>query len=241
MLESSGICSGAWVLGRFNKLIANYQPDEVFLEGAERHTSAPVTKRDKDIDIAITAVKYMYSMGLLIFSVIIVMAGIFSEQTKLAQDAHPVAAFFIFWFLIIWLAMMEGGQGCLVGLQPVDKDLYKDSHKVTYKNTILAHKGDNMERFIVGRQFLVVLVIFLINMCGAAVKDASVLGLGDGVTQIFLGAGFAMILATIMLGQLTAQINVANCMLDFINSYFMLFTPLVLSSSVSSTLCTLSR
>ena len=29
---------------------------------------------------------------------------------------------------------------------------------------------------------------------------------------------------TIMIGQLTAQVNAANCMLDFINSYFMLFT-----------------
>jgi len=227
VLEASGLCSGAWVLGRFNKIIAGYQPDEVYLEGAERHTAAPVTKRDKDIDIALTVVKYVYSMGLLIFSVIIVMAAMFSEQTKVSQDAHPVAAFFIFWFLILWLAMMEGGQGCLVGLQPVDKDLYKESHKVTYKNTMLAHKGDNMERFIVGRQFLVVLVITVINMCGSAVADANVLGLSSGLTQVFLGSGLAMILTTIMLGQLTAQVNAANCMLDFINTYFMLFTSYV--------------
>ena len=227
ILESSGLCSGAWVLGRINKLIVGYQPDEVYLEGAERHTSAPVTKRDKDIDIALTTFKYLYSMGLLIFSVIIVMAAIFTSQTKMSQDSHPAVAFFLFWFLIVWLAMMEGGQGCLVGLQPVDKNLYKDSHPVTYKNTILAHKGDNMERFIVGRQFLVVLVITLINLCGSAVKNAEVLGLSQGINEIFLGAGVAMILTTIMLGQLTAQVNAANCMLDFINTYFMLFTSYV--------------
>jgi hypothetical protein len=33
-----------------------------------------------------------------------------------------------------------------------------------------------------------------------------------------------MILITIILGQLTAQINAANCMLDFTNAWFMLFT-----------------
>ena len=27
-----------------------------------------------------------------------------------------------------------------------------------------------------------------------------------------------------MLGQLTAQVNAADCMLDFINNYFMIFT-----------------
>ena len=67
---------------------------------------------------------------------------------------------------------------------------------------MLAHKGDNMERFIVGRQFLVVLVI---NLCGASVKDAQVLGLGSVITEVFLGAGVAMILTTIILGLLAAQ------------------------------------
>ena len=33
-----------------------------------------------------------------------------------------------------------------------------------------------------------------------------------------------MILATVNIGQLTAQVNAADCMLDFINNYFMLFS-----------------
>jgi Silicon transporter len=226
-LEASGVCSAAWVLGRFHKSAIGYQPDEVYLENAPRHTSAPVTRRDKDIDVTVTCLKYLYSMGLLVFSVIVVMAGVFSEQTKVAEKISPILAFFVIWGLIIWLAMMEGGQGCLVGLQPVDKELYADTHPVSLKNTQLAHKGDNMERFIVGRQFLVVLVVFVINMCGGAIAGASVLGLSDVMTEIFLASGVAMILTTITLGQLTAQVNAANCMLDFINNYFMLFTTYV--------------
>jgi len=140
---------------------------------------------------------------------------------------HPVLAFFIFWFLLLWLATIEGGQGCLVGLQPIDKDLYADSHPVSLKNTLMAHKGDNMERFIVGRQFLVVLIVFVTNMCGAALPDSSVLDLPDTVLSVFLGSGLAMILTTIIIGQLTAQVNAANCMLDFINNYFMLFSTYV--------------
>merc|ERR1712110_585600 len=135
--------------------------------------------------------------------------------------------FLFFWFLIIWLAMMEGGQGCLVGLQPVEKNSYEVTHPRSLMNTKLAHKGDNMERFIVGRQFLVVLVIFLINMCGSSLKDTRVLDLGDTVTSIFLGNGVAMMVVTIIIGQLTSQVNAAECMLDFINNYFMLFTTYV--------------
>jgi MFS family permease len=227
VLEASGVCSAAWVMGRFNKVAVGYQPDEVYLEDSPRNTAAPVTRRDKDIDVTVTVLKYAYSLGLLVFSVVVVMGAIWTEQTKVAEKVSPILAFIVIWALVLWLAMMEGGQGCLVGLQPIDKALYKDSHPVSLKCTQLAHSGDNMERFIIGRQFLVVLVVFVTNMCGAAIADANVFGLSSVMTEIFLASGVAMILMTIILGQLTAQVNASNCMLDFINTYFMLFTTYV--------------
>ena len=62
------------------------------------------------IGSGIESLKYLYSTALLIFSVILVMAAIFSEQTSGTADMGipPVVAFFLFWFLICWLAMMEG-------------------------------------------------------------------------------------------------------------------------------------
>ena len=122
---------------------------------------------------------------------------------------------------------IEGGQGALVGLQSIPSYEIANNHPISAKCTNLAHKGDNMERFIVGRQFLVVILVFVTNMMGSASKGASVLGLPEAVTSIFLGSGLAMILITIMLGQLTAQVNAANCMMDFINNYFMLFSTYV--------------
>lgn len=173
--------------------------------------------------------KYFYSFALLIFSVVIVMSAIFQQQSTATANMgfHPLTAFVLFWFLIFWLAIMEGGQGALVGLQMIDKSLYSESHPVALKNTNLVHEGDNMERFIVGRQLLTVFVIFIINLMASAIPGASVLNLPDVVNEIFLGTGIALILTTIMLGQLTAQVNASNCMLDFINNYFMLFTEYV--------------
>lgn len=169
--------------------------------------------------------KYMYSSVLLVFSVVVVMALIFSGQTQLAESSHPAVAFVAIWLLIGWLAMMEGGQGCLVGLGPIEKELYEETHPITIKSTVAAHKGDNMERFIIGRQFLVVLVVFVINLCGAAIPNAtSVLNLPDALHEIFISTGVAMILMTIILGQLTAQVVATDCMLDFVNNYFMVFT-----------------
>jgi hypothetical protein len=180
-------------------------------------------------NFGIESFKYLYSLGLLIFSVVIVVAAIFSEQTTATaadQDlkVSPILAFVVFWFLIVWLATMEGGQGALVGLQPVDPKLYANSHPRAHRITAVAHKGNNMERFIVGRQFMVVLVVFVINLMASAVPSADVLSLNGALTEIFLHSGLAVILTTITLGQLMAQVNSANCMLDFINNYFMLFS-----------------
>jgi Silicon transporter len=178
---------------------------------------------------AVNILKYTFSFGLLTFSVIVVVAAIFSKQT-VATDVykiHPAVAFFVFLFLIVWLAMIEGGQGALVGLQPIDRSLYADSHPRAVKCTALAHKGDNMERFIVGRQFLTVMVLFVINLMATSVDDPNVFDLRSGVTKVFLENGVAVILTTIIFGQLTAQVNSAKYMLDFINNYFMLFTEYV--------------
>ncbi|KAG7338439.1 silicon transporter [Nitzschia inconspicua] len=223
LVESSGICSSCWIFGRWNKLLAGYQPDDVYTEGAEKQGKAPVTRRDKDVDVTITVIKYIFSTALLAFGIAITMFLIFTGQTQLAMTAHPAVAFVLIWFLLVWLAMMEGGQGCLVGLQGVKTDLYKDSHPVTLKNTKVVFKGDNMQRFIVGRQFLVVLVVFVTNMCGFPVEGAQAFELPDTVAAIFVDSGLSLILMTVVLGQLTAQVNAATCMLDFSNNYFLLY------------------
>lgn len=58
-------------------------------------------------------------------------------------------------------------------------------------------------------------------------SSATVLGLTGAAKEIFLSTGVSLMLVAIILGQLTAQVNAANCMLDFIDTYFMLMTTYV--------------
>eukprot|EP00544_Gedaniella_sp_CCMP2646_P013268 CAMPEP_0202480810 /NCGR_PEP_ID=MMETSP1361-20130828/648_1 /ASSEMBLY_ACC=CAM_ASM_000849 /TAXON_ID=210615 /ORGANISM="Staurosira complex sp., Strain CCMP2646" /LENGTH=498 /DNA_ID=CAMNT_0049108273 /DNA_START=43 /DNA_END=1539 /DNA_ORIENTATION=+ len=174
--------------------------------------------------VACTAFKNFYSTCLLIFSVFIVSALVFTRQTQMSQDVHPAAAFVIMWLAVLWLAMVEGGQGPLVGLLPVDLDLYKESHPKTYMSTKITTKGDNLDRYLMGRQFMVVLLVFVINLCGAPLAGATLFSFPPIVLEIFLVSGVAMILFTAMLGQLAAQVNASHMMLDFINNYFAVFT-----------------
>jgi len=168
--------------------------------------------------------KYTYACVLLIFSVVIVMGLIFTGQTNISNGVHPAVAFVVCWGVLIWLSMVEGGQCSLVGLPPIDRALYKESHPLTHKICEFAHRGDNLDRYLMGRQFLVVFIVFFINLSAAPLADASLFGLPDWVMTVFLQTGVAMILFTAQIGQLAAQCNASHMMLDYINNYFMLFT-----------------
>jgi hypothetical protein len=172
----------------------------------------------------LTLFKSIYSVILLIFSLVTVFALIGLEQTNLSDSVHPAFAYFVFITAISWLTMVEGGQGSLVGLTPVNKELYKDSHPRSYQCTSVTNKGDNLDRYLLGRQFMVVLTVFCVNMSAGPKGGAELWGFPEWVKNIFFQFGLAMILITCMIGQLNSQVNASLCMLDYINNYFAVFT-----------------
>merc|ERR1719411_1651840 len=112
----------------------------------------------------------------------------------------------------------------MVGLPPIDREMYKDSHPITYSICSVGHRGDNLDRYLLGRLFLVIFINFTISLCGAPLAGAEVLDLPPVLTDIFLVSGIAMVLTNVNIGQLTAQCNASHCMLDYINTHFMTFT-----------------
>jgi len=172
----------------------------------------------------VTLFKNFYSTILLIFSAIAIHGLIFTKQTGLSESGSSIGACILFWAAIIWLAMIEGGQASHVGLSPVDEELYKDSHPVSYKIALHCNKGENLDRYLLGRQFGVIFVVFCVNLSGAPIGTATLWNMPEWAIQIFFKTGFAMILFTCMVGQLQTQVNASICMLDFINNYFSLFT-----------------
>lgn len=171
-----------------------------------------------------TSIKSIYSTLLLIFCIVIVMDLIFTQKTTLSKDVHPIFAFCTFWVCVAWMTMVEGGQAALVGLPPVDRSFYRESHTVTFQCTSLAHRGDNLDRYLIGRQFMVLALVFVTNLSGAPLEDTTIFGFPKIMTDIFLHSGLAMILTMSMIGQLNTQVNAAHCMLDYVNTYFALFT-----------------
>lgn len=167
----------------------------------------------------------VYSTILLIFSTVIVMGLIFTGQTKVSNEVHPALAFCVIWIAIIWLSMVEGGQASLVGLPPVDMNLYKDSHPTAHKIMAVVNTGDNLDRYLMGRQFMVLALVFVEHICGAPITSGiQVFGMPEWVTSVFLDSGLALFFMTAMIGKISAQVNASRCMLDYVNNYFAYFT-----------------
>ena len=173
-------------------------------------------------------IKNVVSAALLVFCFTLLTAAIFTQQTRATSDdgvhlASPLA-FCLFLLALMWLAIIEGSLNCLVGLRPLPKHLFKESHPLAYRASKLCQKqhGHNLERFIVGRQYMDLTMVFTISFLATAVKGATVLGLPEMVCAVFLNTGLAVTLVTIVLGQLVLQINAAHCMLDYMNNYAML-------------------
>jgi len=171
--------------------------------------------------------KSVYSSILLVFSVVTIFGLIALRQTNLSESSHPALAYILLIGAIGWLTMVEGGQASLVGLYPVYKEYYVDSHPWSYMSTNITNKGDNLDRYLIGRQYMVVLVVFCVNLSAGPVADADIWGFPKWLKDIFFNFGLAMILITCMIGQLNTQVNASHCMLDYINNLFAVFTLLV--------------
>ena len=187
-------------------------------------SATPTTASQAHLKNPVGIIKSVFSLALLVFSIVVVMALIFDQQTSLSEDTHPAVAFLLIWVSLLWLSLVEGGQASMVGLPPIDRQLYKESHPISYRICEHGHRGDNLDRYLIGRQFMVLALVFIINLSGAPIQDASVLNLPDVVSNAFLDSGLAMILMTCMIGQLNTQVNASHCMLDFINDWGNWFT-----------------
>jgi len=152
--------------------------------------------------------RYILSLGLLLFSGVVVCYAILEQKTSMWKEIPGWASLLIFIFVLWCLGVMEGLQIALVELKKLNPDYYKDSHPTAYKLGQLACKGDNIERFLMGRQVFVVCSVFF------AAKLTTIHGTKDGflfyvpqwVQATFLETGLLACVVVVIVAQLMPQI-----------------------------------
>jgi len=173
--------------------------------------------------IAYRKLSYFWSMALLFFSIVITIYTIAKEWNNppwSQKDSHPVLEIFIFLFMLTWISALEGCQISIVGLQPIDMEAYKHTHPRSYKACQLVHKGPNVERFLVGRQFLLLFNGFLTTKVAGAADQGHDFYIGEWTwtseaTEFFWLNQVLLLIVIIVPGQLVSQLIAADKMLGY--------------------------
>jgi len=154
-------------------------------------------------------IRYVGSFALLMFSTVVTFYAILEQKTSFWKGVPGWAALLIFLVVLFLLGVMEGIQIALVELKRQDPETYKESHPRAYRLGQIAAKGDNIERFLLGRQVFVVCLVFF------AAKLTTIHGRDDdgflfpvpGFVQTFLlETGLLACVIVVIVAQLTPQI-----------------------------------
>jgi hypothetical protein len=171
---------------------------------------------------------YVWSILLLIFSLAMVTYSIGNEWNNSPwkiEDSHPIAELVIFFVLLWWIALLEGCQISYVGLQGIDMEKHKDEYPRAYAQMKVITRGPNCERFLTGRQFLLLFNGFLVSRIGGKGDGApEEFYIGDwewnlGATQFFYGNSI-LLLFIILAFQLVTQLVACDKMMGFLELPF---------------------
>jgi CBS domain containing-hemolysin-like protein len=162
-------------------------------------------------------VRFVFSAALLTFSAVVTCYAILEQKTAFWNSVPGWAALIIFVVALFFLAVMEGLQIALVELKRQEPESFRVSHPRAYRIGELASKGDNVERFLLGRQvFVVCLVFFVAKLTTIHSTGGDFLFPVHPVIQvIFLETGLLACVLVVIVSQLLPQIIASKYPVQF--------------------------
>ena len=96
--------------------------------------------------------KFVFSGLLLILSAVLTFYAMLQQVTTFWKVVPGWAAVLLLLVLLFWLGVVEGLMLSLVELKKLGTDSYKTTHPNVHAVMKTINKGDNLERFLMGRQ-----------------------------------------------------------------------------------------
>ncbi|ELT99670.1 hypothetical protein CAPTEDRAFT_223009 [Capitella teleta] len=169
-------------------------------------------------------IRFIISSLLLLFAIVCTSYAIIMQHTHFWKEVPGWAGLIILVVDLFILGVVEGLQIALVELKRQHPEAYKHSHPAAYRLGLIALKGDNVERFLMGRQVCVVVLVFL-------AAKLTTLELQDGkdflfpvpqwVQSAFFETGFLSCIVVVILAQLMPQIAAAQFPVHFLQLFIM--------------------
>jgi hypothetical protein len=184
-------------------------------EPVEVQQNVDVERSEKPLsDTIFKYIKYVVSSVMTLTYLTYIMWGIWTNEAVLPGPS--ILHFLIFCFCLTLVAYLEGLQVAILNCEHVDPERKKESHPRAYQLMTSVRQGNNVERFLVGRQFFTIFVMTLIAQV-TSFPDISHLNIPDAVWFIFISTGLpgAMVVTTI--GSLQPQLLAAKDPWNFLN------------------------
>jgi len=195
--------------------------------------TSPGNGPESAFTIAYRKASYVWGTLLLIFAIIVTFYAIERQwnnppwKEDQRDGSHPLFEGFLLVFMLSWIGLLEGCQISIVGLQGVDLEPHKDKYPRAYACCQVVHKGPNVERFLVGRQFLLLFNGFLASRVAgsAGIPNGENFHIGDweweyNTSQILYSNSVLLMILIVAAAQLPTQLLAEDKMMGFFNLPF---------------------
>jgi len=163
-------------------------------------------------------VKLFIASGVVTVLVLVVFAGIALEYAIL--ELPPIANFILLFFALTLLAYVEALHYSVIAIERWDMEKYVDKYPRAVACWRLCNTPETVQKFIVGRQFYVIFVVFLIAQITSFPHiPEDFAGLPPTLVLVLLQTGLPGIAIVLTYGQLISQLFVEEFTLQFMNLY----------------------
>ena len=164
-------------------------------------------------------VRFAFSALILLFSAVVTSYAIVERKTGFWSIVPGWTALILFVVDLFLLGIVEGLQIALVELKRQHPDSYKTSHPGAYRIGQTASRGDNVERFLMGRQvFVVFLVFFAAKLTTIHLDEGEefLFPAPSWFCSVFLETGILACIVVVIVAQLMPQIVAAKYPVHFL-------------------------
>merc|ERR1712142_477798 len=178
-------------------------------EGGAQRVSGGTLKKYLDY------LRYVFSTIITFISIAIICFSI--AKGYAALPGHPVMHYILLVFVIILLAYLEGMQIAILALERSSTSTFRHRKKAYVSmNLALKNNGHNVQRFLVGRQFFVVFVVFLCAQL-TTYADLSLSFMPQWLFVMLIQTGLPGALIVLAFGQLMPQLIATTNPITFMN------------------------
>lgn len=171
-------------------------------------------------EIVCDNIRYFISTCLTVASISLICYAL--GKGYAALPGHPAILYPLLIFVLTLLAYLEGLQVAILALERVDRGTFADRTKAFASHKLaLANRGRNVQRFLVGRQFFVVFVVFVIAQLTTYTQMREELkSIPKGLFIVVIETGFPGALVVLAFGQLMPQLVAATHPITFMGLPF---------------------